>query len=283
MDEPVDSRSRHDRSGGDDELAQLVGCFVAGELDAQGRRRLAHLARSDPRAASEYREALGRAAAVGRATRARREDEAVRNHEARQSRRAHEREAHRRGLRTDRNSLARLRTILLPAFFAFLIWQVTRVTAAPPALSLVLEAGEVEVSGEPLSLAAPGAELRRGDWALSRGEVRATVEGSGVELRLGPDSRLLVERVDPPRLRLEAGSLEVLGSCTLTARTGVAEVEDGSASVALRAGLLEVTCRRGSAVVIDARGERRLGPGESAGATVLVSASLAATPPPADG
>jgi hypothetical protein len=259
--------------GGGEELAQLVAHFVSGKLDAAGRQRLVALVRADPDAARMYRDALQRAATQGRVARTRREEAAGRRAEARRKRDRLERVERRRGVVSDKSSRARARTLLLPAAFLFAVWSMTRPSGEPPALSLAWSAGEVQASGEALGSERPDAPLRRGDWALARGDARAEIVGGDTEIGLCADTWVMIEAVEPPRMRLEAGALEVRGPCTVTTRSGVAEVEEGSARVAIEQQGLSVSCRRGRVIVVDAGGERVLGPGDRVGAGLETAAA----------
>ncbi|MFT5052300.1 MAG: hypothetical protein ACI8QZ_003733 [Chlamydiales bacterium] len=140
----------------------------------------------------------------------------------------------------------RMRTMLYPAFFAFLLFQVSRMSVAVAGVSVTGLTGEVSVRDEGLE---PTAELtaERGDWCLTGPDSSARLDAKHAVVLVGPSSAVIVQRAAPARYRLDRGSLEIEGSCTIDTRWGIVDLKDGRARVVLEARGVEVECHAGLA------------------------------------
>lgn len=229
-----------------DEVSVLVRTFVAKGLSTEkGRLLRAHV--EGCRACREiYRGGVETAAHIGHGRRTERvaTEKAVR----RWSLRRDAFSAH----ATPRGRGARIRTLVYPAFFCFLIIQFTEIGSHEAMLEVEILAGEVQAS-EALEL---------GELCATGPEGRARLTTDGAWLELGHETRLLVESIHPPRVRLLAGELELDGGWHVTTRQGVVEVEGGRARVALDPDGLVCSGDTGVLRVIDARGETIVAAGE---------------------
>jgi hypothetical protein len=229
-----------------DEVPALVRTFVAhGLSNEEGRHLRAHVAGCGACRAA-YRDGVETAAHIG--------------HERRIERVATEKAVRRWSLRKDifsahappRGRGARIRTLVYPAFFCFLIVQFTQLGTHEPMLEVEVLAGKVHAS-EALEL---------GELCATGPEGRARLSTDGAWLELGNATRLLVESIHPPRVRLLTGELELDGGWHVTTRQGVVEVEGGRTRVALQPQGLVCAGDTGALSVIDARGETRVAAGE---------------------
>jgi hypothetical protein len=162
----------------------------------------------------------------------------------------------------------RWRTILIPLFFAWLIIEVSGVFALTPRIVLVDAEGGVSVAGRPVEAYEELGEddsllLVRGSWCEVAVGGYASFELPGGSFTLTGPAGLLAEGVDPPRLRLQSGSLALKldGPLTLVTQRGVLELESGEGLVVSDLGGLEIFWERGEGVLVDAKGETQLAPG----------------------
>ena len=229
-----------------DEVPALVRAFLAQGLPRQEGRRLRAHVEGCGACRQVYRDGVETAAHIG--------------HERRVERVAAEKAVRRWSMRRDvfsahappRGRAARIRTLVYPAFFCFLIVQFTQLGRHEPMLEVEVLAGEVHAS-EALEL---------GELCATGPEGRARLSTDGASLELGGSTRLLVESIQPPRVRLLAGELELDGGWHVTTRQGVVEVQGGRTRVALQPEGLVCAGDTGVLSVIDARGETRVAAGE---------------------
>ena len=161
----------------------------------------------------------------------------------------------------------RVRTLILPLFFAWILIQVSGVFAQAPRIVLVEADGVVDVAGRPVEAYEELGEddvllLVRGAWCqvADGGSAIFEVPGGRVSLR-GPTA-VLAEGVEPPRLRVQYGTLalEMDGPLELVTQRGIVEVTNGAGVVVAGPEVLEVSWIRGEGRLIDARGETALVP-----------------------
>ncbi len=237
-----------------EEARELLDAHAAGVLAAPERARLRRHLVGCRECAAAYREAARLRAGGGRTVTAAREREAVAA-----ARRRHVAE----GLWSQKGRRLRLRTVLVPAFFIWLILQIAGVGGSPPRLELVEWSGDVTVADFTPHEDAPPLVARRGAWTRTGDRARALLRSEDVEFELGPFTRLLVESADPPRARLERGDLRVRGSATVVTMLGIVKVEAGAGRIRAEGGSVEVASEGGRWSVRGPLGERTLAAGES--------------------
>lgn len=205
-----------------------------------------------------YRDALETAAQLGQEVRRGREASDARRSAARREENRQavlEAGATRRVARP--NSFA-LRTILVPAFFFFLMVWVTKIAGGGPDAYLVEARGEVFVGDTPVPSRAEELRLKRGDWIFTAANSAARVEVGGSELSVGADTKLLVESPDERRFRFRGGTLEVANEAEITTSYGILEIANGECELEHRDGSFEIHCVRGHATFVDGGGSHAL-------------------------
>ena len=90
----------------------------------------------------------------------------------------------------------RMRTLLYPAFFAFLLFQVSRMSVAVAGVSITGLTGQVTVGDQGLE---PAAELpvSRGNWCETGPDSSARLDAKQAAVVVGPSSEVLVLRAKP--------------------------------------------------------------------------------------
>jgi len=138
----------------------------------------------------------------------------------------------------------RMRTMLYPAFFAFLMFQVSRMSVAVAGVSFTGLTGQVTVCEQGLE---PAAEqtVKRGDWCRTGPDSSARLDATRAAVVLGASSAVLIERTQPTRYRLDSGSVDIDGTCTVNTSWGIVDLDQGRARATLREGGLEIECFEG--------------------------------------
>lgn len=161
----------------------------------------------------------------------------------------------------------RWRTILMPLFFAWLIVQVSGAFAQAPRIVLVEASGLVDVAGRPVEAYEELGDddallLVRGAWCQVADGGSAVFEVPGGRVSLTGPAAVLAEGVEPPRLRMQYGTLalEMEGPLELITQRGTVEVTQGRGVVIAGPEVVEVTWSEGEGQLIDARGETGLEP-----------------------
>ena len=147
-----------------------------------------------------------------------------------------------------------------------LIFLLTRLPALGFGAALTVErtsgvvvAADVRVDGD------QKIALVRGQRCATGPTSSAVLRGADAELRLGSDTRVLVEEAGGPggaRVRLLAGALDLDGECVVTTEYGVLTLDGGRASVRLDGGL-RAECTEGGLELVGPLGTHRIEPGES--------------------
>ena len=165
--------------------------------------------------------------------------------------------------RTRRN--AHLRLILMPAFAVFLMMVIFPRAQAwgPQRVHLTEAEGLVRVSGLLVDEPVESRELSRGDWCAVGPEGRARLELGDTHIELAAGTLLLIEDSAQLRLRIDAGRIDIQGTCVVTAEEGVVEASGGSGHVAMRPEGLEVHTREGAWTAFTSRAEHALAAGET--------------------
>ncbi|MDA1264300.1 MAG: hypothetical protein O2816_04390 [Planctomycetota bacterium] len=149
-------------------------------------------------------------------------------------------------LPSPRGRSARIRTLLYPAFFAYLMVQIVGF-GGPKQAGLAVEVlrGTVHAS-EP---------MESGELCATGDDGWAKLFTDDAEARLEPDTRLFLESTDPLRLRLVQGVLELEGTWQITTVHGFVELVEGRARLDLQGNSLACGCERGELRFSDARGQ----------------------------
>jgi hypothetical protein len=204
-----------------------------------------------------YRESLETAARLGGNLRADREQGEA---EATEVRREAARSLDK--VRQRKPNSSRLRTVLLPAFFFFLMVFVTRAVWPGDRVQVADWGGPVFIDDEPFLREGSPKGIRRGRWLVTGAAGRLELKNGSARLALGERTFLLVEDPAAHRFRFRGGDLRVSGPCSVTTTHGVLELEDGTATLDARGASFELICEAGGALFIDATGEHRLEAGE---------------------
>ena len=104
--------------------------------------------------------------------------------------------------------------------------------------------------------------LVRGAWCQVADGGSAVFEVPGGRVSLTGPTAVLAEGVEPPRLRVQYGTLalEMDGPLELITQRGVLEVTEGAGVVVAGPEVLEVSWVRGEGRIVDAQGETALEP-----------------------
>jgi len=251
-----DERSIEDEIPGCSAHRSRIERFAAGELSRSGTELLRAHRATCPDCDARFRTAVETTAMIGRELRRERvEGERIARHER---------------LRRDifatqpdaPSKLHRLRTLVYPAFFAFLMIQLASFGGDSRAASVTRIAGEV-VAGDLRIDGEAEVELARGEWCSTGRESSAFASVGSVSVIVGPLTRFAVERVDPVRIRLEEGELELAGSCVLSTPHGVLEFRDARGLVRVEPATLRAETFSGTVVHTGPEGARELAAGES--------------------
>jgi hypothetical protein len=252
-----------------EEASESIRGFVSGLLDVDRERALrAHLDRcGDCR--DHYRAAVITTAHIGRERRLERDAREKRVRSERLRRMARD------GQPGGRPSFFRLRTLLYPAFFAFLMWQVSGLLTRNSGIAV--ERLEGSVSAGPLELfdGRGRAPLGIGQPCSTEADGSARVEAGSTNLVLGPQTDLVLESAQPLRVRLGRGSLRAHGTCVVATRLGIVDVTKGQAEVALGRGALQIRALEGECAFTGPDGVRTIERGAS-----LVVPTVAIVPSP---
>lgn len=203
-------------------------------------------------------ESVGRSGAAAREARERREAEAFEKRRLRESVEGQ--------VEPKRHRNFRIRTLLMPAFFAFLIFQIFKTQDRGPRFVVEGAIGDVEITGRPF--AAYGQHeivMRRGSRCVTGKNSSARIVCGDKVFRVGPESELLITDFDPPRARLFVGELRVEGPCIVESLLGNVIVSGAEASgrVMFEANGLLVAADSGSWLFQDADGEQPIAAGEN--------------------
>jgi len=243
-----------------DEMLRLIDRFAERTLSQDDAQRMrAHLV-GCPECTSQYRTAIESAARTGASAR---EDKERREADVAHAR--HVRESVEGQRPAKRNTLLRLRTMIMPAFFAFLIFQVFKAQDHGPRFVVEGAIGEVEVTGRRIeSYGDNDVILRRGTRCITGANSSARLVQDGSVLEVGADSSVMVLDFDPPRARLEAGELTIEGPCIVETIIGNVHAVGVSARgrVLLEAHGLLVDPEAGVWSFRNADGEELISPGE---------------------
>jgi hypothetical protein len=151
--------------------------------------------------------------------------------------------------------------LLAVAFYAMV-----RLTPQPSGATrarLQATLGAVYANGEALAEGEPERELVRGDWVRTAQGVCALLILGDTHVELAPLTQLQIEEPAARRLRLEAGTVEIVGPLQVSSAFGIVEVLEGRASVSIEEQGLVARSTQGIVRAIDSFGERHLLAGEN--------------------
>lgn len=203
-------------------------------------------------------ESVGRSGAAAREARERREAEALEQRRLRESVEGQ--------VEPKRYRNFRIRTLLMPAFFAFLIFQIFKAQDRGPRFVVEGAIGEVEITGRPFaSYGQHEIVMRRGSRCVTGKNSSARIACGDKLFSVGPESELIVTDFEPPRVRLFVGELRVEGPCIVETLLGnvIVTGEDAGGRVMFEANGLLVAADSGGWLFQNADGERAIAAGEN--------------------
>ena len=140
--------------------------------------------------------------------------------------------------------------------------QIGNLTDRTAGLRLSLVQGSVRAGDRELDQPGTAAEVRQGQACVTAEDGSARIEAEDSMAELAADTRVLIERVKPLRLRLRSGSLHLVGDARVSTALGVVELEQGEADILLVGGQLTVLAANGTVRFTGPDGVRSLEPGE---------------------
>src|SRR5690606_1851292 len=158
----------------------------------------------------------------------------------------------------------RLRTLLIPAFFTWLILQIAGVGKSSGRLEVSEARGDVTIAERPYADYERTPLLIRGAWCNTEEASSATLVAPEARVVVGSWSSVQAEATEPLRLRLRAGERDLGGPATSGTSFGVVALVSSAGTMRLRAEGVDLECRAGSLVFIGPLGERRVVAGERA-------------------
>ena len=236
------------------DIARFAGSQVPA---AEARILRAHLLRCET-CNGFYRESVETAAALGSNLRAGREEL---ESEQVEMRRAAYKSLDK--VKKSRPNHSALRTILLPAFFFFLMVFVTKAAWPGDKVTVKDWSGAVFLGQNPFPPGDPPGAIIRGGWLTTAERAELNLEAGDAEIRLEELTFLMVENAAAHRFRLRSGKLHVSGPCQVTTTFGVVEITDGKAKIEQSGSKLFVWCEEGEVLFVDALGKSLLRSGES--------------------
>lgn len=240
-----------------DEAFELARVFAAKELPRAERTKLRTHLTACPECMDRYRQTVSTTAVLGRTSKAQREERAI----ERQRRALHAQvfgppPAEGKPIKKARNF--RLRMMILPALFFYLITQITGL-GPPPARVLVVESsGLVTVDDRRVEEATESTLVLPGRWVQVGRFASARLDGRSCFLDLDSSTDILVEAAAPPRFRLRRGAFDLEGTTTLITVLGLLEVEEGRGRLRLDDRGLELEPQSGRWTWFDKGGEKLL-------------------------
>jgi hypothetical protein len=242
-----------------DEVVGLSRAFASGTLDMEDTRRLrSHLAHCRE-CMNTYRDAVQTTAQLGRFTIEEREKRLL----DRQRRARHAKVFSSPEKVSKRPNWLRLRLILMPAFFIYLMIQITGFGPPPARVDLVKSDGQVSLQGREVGGREHELLVLPGRWVTTGLYSKAWLDARTAKVRMSGETELLLESARPVRLRLRRGGLEVEGDITLVTALGLLEISEGRGHVFLGDGGLRLDPVAGSWKLFDRRGERSFPMGET--------------------
>ncbi len=241
-----------------EEAEVLVREFATGKLQAQRMRILRSHLTSCSSCRESYRQAVETTASLSRFTVEQREKIRI----ERQRRSLHtkvfgERKPQKRYLPF------RLRLVLMPALFIYLVTQITSLGPPPARIELISSEGSVLISGNPVDSETENLLVLPGRWVTTRSLSKAKLDGQTAMFNVGEETDLLIEDARPVRLRLRRGYLRLDGSATVITVLGLFEIEAGKGVLHVSSAGLRVEPQSGEWKFFDKDGERLLTPGET--------------------
>lgn len=241
------------------EAAGLTRAFASGVLGTAETKRLrSHLARCRE-CMGAYRAAIETTAQLGRFTVEEREKRLI----DRQRRALHAKAFGPREKGRKRPNWLRLRLVLMPAFFIYLMIQITGLGPPPARVDLVASEGPVTLDGRDVGGREDEILVLPGRWVGTGPYAKALLDARSASVELAAETELLLESARPVRLRLRRGGVQVEGDLTVVTVLGLVEVAEGRGHLYFGDGGLQVEPEVGTWKLFDKRGERTFPLGES--------------------
>ncbi len=155
----------------------------------------------------------------------------------------------------------RLRMILMPAFFIWLMTQIAGFGQPPAKVEVVSHLGAVEISGRPVQEDKQPQLVLPGRWVLTGPFSKAEIDARECLVQLADRTEALVESARPVRFRLRVGRMKVEGDLVIVCVLGLVRIEEGRGRVTLDERGLTIEAESGSWTFFDDGGERRVAPG----------------------
>lgn len=255
---PPTSKSTENAQADCDEAARLTRIFTKGKLVRSEMRRLrSHMTHCAP-CRESYREAVETTASLSRFTVEERERQQVERHK---------RSLHAKvfGSRKPKGSRFpfRLRLILMPAIFIYLVTQITSLGPPPANVEVVDVQGKVTLSGTDIDPEVENLLVLPGRWLTTMANGRVWLDSGECRFQLSSETSVLLERARPLRLRMRHGYASVDGDLSIVTVIGLLKVTQGKGNVYLTDAGLRVEPESGEWVFLDRRGEHRMELGES--------------------
>jgi len=152
----------------------------------------------------------------------------------------------------------RLRLVLIPAFFFWLMLEITSFGPPPARVELVEQRGSVLLDGRPLDADVEDLLVLPGRWVRTAAVSEAFLEAGDCRLRLGAETELLLEDARPVRMRLGRGNVRIEGSAAFVTVLGLVTVEEGRGVLDLSDACLRLEPEGGLWTLFDRKGERAL-------------------------
>ena len=259
MAEPI----RHDCSG----TTRAAATFLAGSLSAAEVAAVREHRRSCPDCDQTWRQTVAAAASMQSGRRRQRLTEERRQRREQQRARALAgmalQTSGRRSSMPAGQRRAHLRLILWPTVAVVLMLVIYPMRFGRGARLEVL-AGAVDLTANVFGVQDAPVPLVRGDQAATDAEGRARIDCASAVVELGGLTYLVVEDADEGRFRLDGGSLEIDGDCTVTTRYGVIETRGARASLRAVEGGVELATHAGRVLAINSEGQLVVAPGTRA-------------------
>lgn len=238
-----------------EEAAVLTSSVATGTLEREAVLRLRrHLAQCRP-CMGAYREAVETTAQLGRFTLEEREKRMLER-----QRRARHARAFKRREKPDRGSGRgfRLRLILMPAAFIYIVMKIAGIGPAPARVELVERSGPVTIDLRTVEHRSDAPLVLPGRWVNAGPKARARLDGGACVVDLREDTSLLLESARPVRFRFPRGRVRVEGDVTFVTVLGVLELREARGRLTFDDEGLVLEPEAGTWTLVDRRGERAL-------------------------
>lgn len=232
--------------------------FTSGEIEKPELRKLrSHMAFCGE-CRQTYREAVETTASLSRfAVEAREQRQIERQRNALHAKVYGEKEKPKR-----RRFPFRLRLILMPAFFIYLVTQITQLGPPPARVELIGTEGTVHLHGKPIESEVDRLLILPGRWISTMPLAKATLDGRECLFSLGSETEVLLEAARPVRVRVKRGYVKFDGDAVVVTAMGMLDIKAGKGSLHLSDAGLRLEPESGEWTFVDRRGKRTVPNGE---------------------